>query len=1548
MARPTSNIPIVLFPLKLETRFIGEQLWIRALPDLPFLESHDPRLTEEELASAHHFKQALAETEDIDEQGQPDLYREKEEALKVAWEVLVAKYGIYRSAWIVQISPEALELQSNRPSENGAGGSDEVPTFLFRWLPDHLAFYLYKAGDSIDQPAYTVEGASIERKDVVGLPVLGEGDGWIEDFQQAVDVGMAVVVNLKREDLESDSLIFEKIVVCGFRMKEDAVESAEGLAELFHNHQYTEGFSFLEYGTPTNNTEKAKSGYSSKDEFDAPKSFHYAVQGLALEDGEENKLDAYIQPATAGKYLSQSLGFATRDLRHIQHADIRLPRFHGLVQMATWFALGPQPLFNLFGEQIDAEAHIGIWKHFAKYVKARGLHTALRIGNQPYGVLPVMNISKALTDRRISESKQLFDQMMILFALLMRRWLRMVKEERELIPRLGDENDTLEEILKILSMQEGSSTYQIRALQYHFFQKELYKFQKRSPAGSVTDLETAIPSQTSLRAAFDRVKQRIDSLVSLLRGEPDPDGKMDGIPVDEDRLLRSAVLSFAEGPAQVMEFEAGQSILTDPAGERLVGEEEGTAASPDDSFSFTENDLENLQDFIRTLRENSEGGLIFYRGKLSLFTDLLLRSYNNAVQLYSRKIVFDPNSADRTGYRYPRAATVHKGEGSSVKKGETVLEIMGTSITPGGAAKRISVSAPFDGTIGKIMIPQAGGEDAGPADELRVGMPLFTLVNQTTHREIKELFQELGQQIIEELNAVAELQDRTALQKSAIGEAIDLSSYRLDAWISSLAARRIEEMRSRDDRGIYFGAYGWVENLERDQEKPVREIDGKYFDENRRGEGGFIHTPGAAQAVASAVFKNAYLARMEDGNSPFTLNLTSDRLQKAKFLLEGLRQGQDLEALLGYQLERYLHEHPGGGLHEEIYALREAYPLYENVGSGNGPTTGFTKLSVIDGLKAIKNKNHLALNGTSDKAAVVAYIEKLEDTLDGSLDTLFYEAGYQVTQGNMSQAAAAMDATKGLIEPPTIESLKTNIPGTGISHKVAMILPRADVEYPIDHPRAFAEPALEQWLETHIGPWDKIGCVVELSDAEDGSAIGATTVSMEALNLAYQDLLYLSQDPVSDGASELELRIWQVASEQLDSVPQTAKYHITEAAPEDAQPLAKALEVARYAFTLLHQCRPLKSEDLSLEGDTVQYDREALNRIRDDRLLPLTQRLQSIVDEDPKRPEHLQFLAKLDIATAKTMLFDGEAVDADQLRSAIGKKMAAIDKLWAQYTDHLSFDAAFDLLEQIAKLLFGPAFVLLPPALPSDRFTAAVQEDRQVRLVGDPASNGTGQVWGQQRVKNWIQGVAQVQENTQAFEDWLMIDQVWQQLADLPGSYQWKVVQGPTLMQYPWLALSKDEIRSLLDEEYAAAEIYQDPKTGLSYPLHGEQYYPDGCNCTVLYQPAPTLWEEAGEKVPQFGLIIDEFSEHIPDEQVDTGLSFHYDAPNNEAPQAILLALHPKADLSRNYDWKEEELRDIVFDVIDLYKIRLVDIEAMQEYGYVLPMPYWLNIPTVK
>jgi hypothetical protein len=512
-----------------------------------------------------------------------------------------------------------------------------------------------------------------------------------------------------------------------------------------------------------------------------------------------------------------------------------------------------------------------------------------------------------------------------------------------------------------------------------------------------------------------------------------------------------------------------------------------------------------------------------------------------------------------------------------------------------------------------------------------------------------------------------------------------------------------------------------------------------------------------------------------------------------------------------------------------------------------------------------------------------------------------------------------------------------------MNHKLVMVLQPGTEQFTIENTRAFAEPNLENWLEENIGPMEKMGCVVELRNIQDNSIIDSTEVTLADLKISYLDFLYLSEEAVSDGAGELELRIRNAALEQREGSPEETKYVIKEPNPANGKSLVQALEVARTAKALLSKCRYLKSDDLTMENETIRYDRHSLDEIKDNRLLPLVDRLKEIATADLTQKNALKFLSNLDFESAKTAFLENTSPDTGKLKTAIETKLTSAGNLLSRYNSEGSFYKAFELLQQVAGILFGEPFILLPPAVGSGNFKEVINSKKQRFLVGDSADNDTGQVWGQERIKNWIQGIAQVHENSELFEDWLMVNSVWNQTMGLPANYNYSVVQGPTLLQYPWVALSKQEIDILLEKQFTSQSIYKDSNSGETYPLPDGTYYPEGCGSTVLYAPENLALEN-----PVFGLVIEEFSEHIPDKKMNTGLSFNYNVPNNEPPQAILLAIHPKAGQESDFFWSEDDLRDILYDTMDLYKIRMVDLEAIQEYGYVLPMTYWFNIPGNK
>ena len=165
-------------------------------------------------------------------------------------------------------------------------------------------------------------------------------------------------------------------------------------------------------------------------------------------------------------------------------------------------------------------------------------------------------------------------------------------------------------------------------------------------------------------------------------------------------------------------------------------------------------------------------------------------------------------------------------------------------------------------------------------------------------------------------------------------ECLDLCSHRLDAWLSSFASKRLMQLRQKKAQGIFLGGFGWVENLRPAEppEKTANSPEGMgepsvFVDKNT---GGYIHTPSLDQATTAAVLRSGFLSKKQAGNnSPFAIDLSSSRVRLAMQLLDGVRQGQSLSALLGYRFERGLHEQGLGHYIESFRLIAPLGPLYE-------------------------------------------------------------------------------------------------------------------------------------------------------------------------------------------------------------------------------------------------------------------------------------------------------------------------------------------------------------------------------------------------------------------------------------------------------------------------------------------------------------------------------------------------------------------------------------------------------------------------------------------
>ena len=370
-------------------------------------------------------------------------------------------------------------------------------------------------------------------------------------------------------------------------------------------------------------------------------------------------------------------------------------------------------------------------------------------------------------------------------------------------------------------------------------------------------------------------------------------------------------------------------------------------------------------------------------------------------------------------------------------------------------------------------------------------------------------------QILQSLNLLEKTP--TARLERLLVEHLDCCTYRLDAWKTGLTNFKLQEKRRNNQRiqkelGLYLGAYGILTDLR--PSKGVQELkqlsteDSKFFQVNAENitidssNLGYIHAPSIDQAATAAILRNNYESfKGEDSDNPFAINLSSERVRLANDYLEGMRNGQSLQALLGYQFERGLHD-----LYEDsnieadkfIFPLRLVFPLVANKlkstelkaediqeaeesNQNELSIEAIESRNVIDGLKLIEQvlsgtvKTYpfgnvkLPVANANELLAIHKEIDRIIDINDAIADLLMAEQVYQAVKGNFDRAAGVAEAFSKGTYPPEMEVIQTPRSGITLNHKLAIHFNPAS--NPGVTPIPGLEPTVKSKLEAPVNEW---------------------------------------------------------------------------------------------------------------------------------------------------------------------------------------------------------------------------------------------------------------------------------------------------------------------------------------------------------------------------------------------------------------------------------------------------------------------------------------------
>lgn len=1392
-----TDLPIVLFPVRLETRFDAARsvLRVRIYPDEIFADSHEPELTERELAAGQAYWQAVGRAPD-------------EAGERAAWRQLVQGSSGPRAAWIAEATrggSSPLKLQSwTRPAM--------APLLPDVWLAVGYRDGIGEVSRATSRPVKSPLQLTLSPADKPSVDLSGDGLTidpellWTVDYDKALEAGMAIDLPLPELGKGLDRLLVAGVVRLG-RRPEDLAQS---LASLLDAHRFTRGLALVAQGTPTNNTAAAPAGFPPPDP-DAARSFEVERKGVRL------------TPGCDGERLLRAFGLAPQRAAHLAGADRDELTPARAMNDALWPAGPGYFLENILVPRFQQPEIRAVREYFVAQVPGRGPIPAFRVGAVPYGVLPVTSLRRFQADPRHHSmfEMQLPD--------VLRRLLPLWRAAVPGVPRIGRGGDPDESLLQVLGMDAGTREVRVRngvgpvaiinlcqslgflgALVWTVWYNRQRQTAERGlrPIGEYPDwMHTRLPWTSFLDAA--RVGLPLVAAGPLSETAPlDP---------NDVAWVRNAPI---------------QELRTAPPPATLLGRVLRHAA---------------LREYAR------------------LAYDLLIGNPVNEVHEWER---------------YER-------------------ELWGI---PGSRGMKKTIWEYFDGRIGLNGVP-FGDQPKQPLGEF-----LLSPENRTTTAAEVRSYQ-ASLRALEALPA-AELE-------RLLTETLDVSSHRIDAWVTSLAARRLTDLRkAQTTEATHFGAFAWVEGLRPAASTPVLDAEGNPVIVQGKPllhpalRGGYVQAPSLTHGAAAAVLRNAHLTHETPAaRERYAVDLSSARVRAVRQVLDSVRNGQNLGAVLGYQFERGLHDRH---LDKYIAPVRRLFPLVADKGGSSGePVEAIAARNVADGLRlraAWRGENGKKVFGVApdvpadEKAepGFTAELERLDRTIDAVADLLSAESVFQLVRGNTSGGAASLDALAQGLRPPDPQILDTPRSGVSLTHRVAVVLGAG----PLPHgpwrdtptPRAAAEPFLDGWAGTVLGDPHQVRCRVSLPDPspEDPKRRKEVTVTLADLDLRPLDVLALAEESAAAGEdSELDRRVAQAAGV---AGPDVRILYAADPAWDrgTVRTFLDILEVARALASLIHGARPLRPDELCApqSGSAGRVDESEIAKRAKDAADALDTAAAALA---AARTVPFQ-LDKLQDALRQAALFG--VPGAYPPLGATEKELLPVAESIQTELDRRRAAAKVDgtgLASSLARLraVFGEGFNPLPRFAPADPGAIGKALASPPDTSPEPSAVAVGK---------WLQQAARVR----------------------PALGRWR------LLQLGAQALGRGRAR---------LDLAQLPfKTGerwTALPVLPGKTLRDGTVSLVLHRAVEPAVGNAWA-----GLLIDEWTEVVPHAVQSTGLAFHFDNPGAEAPQTILIAVPPDPAAPH---WTEEDLLATLNETLDLAKVRAVDLELLGELGQMLPTLFFAD-----
>ena len=1456
-----------------------------------------------------------------------------------------------------------------------------------------------------------VGGGTAFQVDEHGDLAVDEKIEWMTDFDAAVANGMGLIIPLRAEQA---AIGFDQVLVLGVQTQ-TADQGQANLEDLLTSHHYSpDSMALVPPGTPTNNTPDEPADFRSLSS-DADLRYRIEMQQPLFPAAPP----ANVLDLTDGARLSAALGIDQSVFQHSYCADGRQVSNALAMNRALWHGTIGTYLDEMW-DKVFTYDNIERTRHFfSDQVAGRGLVPSLRIGRQPYGILPTtvfsaLRFSDTFDSQKLPPSAPANNQLRFdirLHQLLMRLNTLWTTLRNTFVKHAGNVGaaDPQQHFMTMLGLNATSGDYHYR------YGVNVAQRGKKSEAPTLFGFDPKTDyGPAAIKSLFEDLMLAGDFSTSFWFMDEDPMqfppnsphlplARLNRVQAQFDYSRQFGVRYFTD------HSELGPNFVhRDP---RLTGQplaplpnRPGPAINPvgwllqqldnHDLYAILNQNIINTDQDVNGLPDNSLLFLLLRQGLLSAY------AVTAGDVLEQDNFFVWPGNAF-SGQRYRRSI----GTGSNFRVLNTKTKkydyLSRFSYLFKDFERLINLDWQPDFTNRPLFKYLTNGDRSKSMANYLVNQQ--NLMSNFPGRAAHQPLLERVNEVRHALTNLASVTDRDL--SLLLAEHLDLASYRLDAWITGFANRRLAEMRQKQATGVYLGAYGWVENLRPAPPKSeapdvpadllTRPTDKVMTDPGNQG---LIHAPSIGQAVTAAILRAGYRANTthdENLTNRMAVNLSSARVRAGLQLLEGVRSGLEVGAVLGFQFERGLHERYRDQDHIEldkyILPFRKAFPMRVPIvdETANPDTNTLVSSQVVNGLKLLdlvqavvktldfatntslyvlmtqNNFQHCpqairdVITNTSplhtDAAlrVILKEIDHIADSLDALADLSLSEGVYQIVQGNHVRAAAVLNALaegRAIPDPQVIDTPRT---GTVVTQRVVWHLPRPPRPTPPGWPaqltpRAQAEPTLNYHLGLLLGRPDRVRCLAFISGTVNGVVTTDTVeVRLDALGLQPIDVLYLLSFNNETAASELDKRLTRRLIEGRDGADSlTVTLRLRERSG-----VWTANELSFFEFEML-----------------VRALRELLTAAT-----PVTA-TDLVHPEPPTDLLHPAAIQPPAVSTAERL--NAGKQDVDELSN----RVQATVTNWEQLTDAIGqfIDDHADWLTETPPAIApaeGTALIQLlteaagwgiqhvyPINLTVDTLETALPLYRQLKTVRLTLDKLRVQVRAMRdrAAKTSLEAKTRVNALNEAMQ--LIFGKAFvllphytptnaaainNQLALSADQHLLREQQRLGNDMDTWLLTTSPvrpkmqslETARLLGEVFgqssAALQPVQFPYTTGDYWLgmaYPSTYIPTGDKLSLVW-----MGDEGpvpGETAT--GLLLDEWIEILPQVEETTGLSFHYDQPNATPPQTLLLAVPP----APTGQWEWDDLLLTLTETLELAKNRAVEPDQIQKGAlqHLLPM----------